>query len=144
RREDTRRKAPIRCSPRPVPDSWPRSLPVPGRAVHRRAIARSMSAGAKFLDAMLRAGYQGKRPPAVMKDPVHRSVRPFPRMVFGKLLRCVLPLAAMAELSARQWHFEGIAEPVEADYVAMGNGFVVLRGGNGTSFEVPLGAFGKV
>lgn len=79
-----------------------------------------------------------------MKIPVHRSVRPFPRMVFGKLLRFVLPLAAMAELSARQWHFEGIAEPVEADYVAMGNGFVVLRGGNGTSFEVPLDAFGKV
>lgn len=39
---------------------------------------------------------------------------------------------------ARQWHFKGISNPVEAEYVGESLGYVVLKGSNGKSFEVPL------
>ncbi len=50
-------------------------------------------------------------------------------------------LAVCPEVIARPWQLQGIAEPVEAEFVGAGNGFVVLRGENGTSTEVPLTAF---
>ena len=50
----------------------------------------------------------------------------------------ILVAAAGSPADARQWRFKGIADPVEADFVAENNGYVVLRGANGKSFEVPL------
>ncbi len=46
-----------------------------------------------------------------------------------------------ASLDARQWVFKGVDEPVEADFVTENNGFVVLTGSNGKSFELPLKNF---
>ena len=42
---------------------------------------------------------------------------------------------------AREWTFTGIPKPMEAEFVAMKNGGVVLQGPNGKSFEVPLTSF---
>lgn len=52
------------------------------------------------------------------------------------LVSCLAALAPAA--GARQWKFTGIAEPVEAEFVAADKGYVVLRGENGKSFEVPV------
>ncbi len=57
------------------------------------------------------------------------------------LSRSLVLLLVATPLSARQWVFRGIADPVEADFVAESNGYVVLRGSNDTSFEVPLANF---
>ena len=46
-----------------------------------------------------------------------------------------------APLTARQWVFKGIPDPVEADLVGANNGFVLLRGDNGISSEVPFANF---
>lgn len=58
---------------------------------------------------------------------------------------CVIPtvfmfLAAMP-VQAREWRFIGVPEPVEAEFVGMQKGAVVLRGGNGKSFELPFESF---
>jgi len=42
---------------------------------------------------------------------------------------------------AREWSFTGIPKPMEAEFVAMKNGGVVLQGPNGKSFEVPITSF---
>jgi hypothetical protein len=57
----------------------------------------------------------------------------------------ILLLAAInaPELSARQWTFTGIAQPMEAEFVSAANGYVVFRGSNGKSFEVPLANLGQ-
>lgn len=47
------------------------------------------------------------------------------------------------DLSARQWVFPSVKEPVMADFVAESNGFVVLTGSNGASFEIPLENFSE-
>lgn len=44
-------------------------------------------------------------------------------------------------LHAREWNFIGIPKPMEAEFVAMKNGGVVLEGPNGKSFEVPITSF---
>lgn len=44
-------------------------------------------------------------------------------------------------LEARPWSFVGIPEPLEAEFVGMEKGGVVLRGPNGKSFEVPFANF---
>jgi hypothetical protein len=44
-------------------------------------------------------------------------------------------------LDARPWSFVGIPEPLEAEFVGMEKGGVVLRGPNGKSFEVPFANF---
>ena len=46
-------------------------------------------------------------------------------------------------LFARQWVFPSVKDPVAADFVAENNGFVVLTGSNGASFEIPLENFSK-
>lgn len=48
---------------------------------------------------------------------------------------------SMALSEAREWKFAGIPKPLEADFVGMEQGAVVLRGPNGKSFEVPLANF---
>jgi Glycosyl hydrolase catalytic core len=50
-------------------------------------------------------------------------------------------LLASSSLPAREWKFNGIPKPFEAEFVGMENGGVVLRGSNGKSFEVPFGNF---
>ncbi|RYD34299.1 MAG: hypothetical protein EOP85_19965, partial [Verrucomicrobiaceae bacterium] len=50
-------------------------------------------------------------------------------------------LLTIPSLSAREWKFNGIAKPFEAEFVGMENGGVVLQGPNGKSFEVPFGNF---
>jgi len=53
----------------------------------------------------------------------------------------VLLTAGVSSLFARPWTFTGIPQPVEAEFVGMKNGGVVLQGPNGKSFEVPLANF---
>lgn len=54
-------------------------------------------------------------------------------------------LAASAPvLPARSWTFVGIPQPLEAEFVGMKDGGVVLRGPNGKSFEVPFSSFSAV
>ncbi|GAA5481875.1 glycosyl hydrolase [Haloferula sargassicola] len=58
------------------------------------------------------------------------------------LHRSLALLFALASLlPARQWVFQGIKEPVEAELVTEKNGFVVMTGANGKSFELPLENF---
>ncbi|BCX47474.1 hypothetical protein HAHE_13820 [Haloferula helveola] len=52
-------------------------------------------------------------------------------------------LAGLVPARARQWVFPGVKDAVEADFVAESNGYVVLRGENGKSFELPLANFSK-
>lgn len=59
-------------------------------------------------------------------------------------LRTLLPLLLLAcppLLPAREWRVIGREDGVESEFVAMGNGFVVLRGPDGTGFEIPLENF---
>ncbi len=53
----------------------------------------------------------------------------------------LLAFLAAAPLHARQWVFKGVREPVKAEFVAESNGYVVLHGPNGASFELPLASF---
>ncbi|GAA5122475.1 hypothetical protein JIN84_10065 [Luteolibacter yonseiensis] len=55
-----------------------------------------------------------------------------------------LSAAGIQRMPAREWTFTGIPTPVEAEFVAMKNGGVVLRGPNGKSFEIPFANFGAV
>lgn len=63
------------------------------------------------------------------------------RILLRIVASLVLILAATADLSARQWKFIGIAEPLEAEFVTMSNDYVVLKGPNEKSFEIPLASF---
>lgn len=65
---------------------------------------------------------------------MHFNTRMSPKTLIAFLLLAT-PLAA------RQWVFKGVADPVEADFVAESNGYVVLRGSNDKSFEIPLANF---
>ena len=56
-------------------------------------------------------------------------------------LLALASLLSTADLAARQWVFKGVPDPVEADLVTESNGYVVLRGSNGKSFEIPLANF---
>lgn len=58
-------------------------------------------------------------------------------------VRLSLFLLAFATADARQWVFDGIPDPVEADLVAENNGYVVMTGENGKTFELPLENFTK-
>lgn len=60
-----------------------------------------------------------------------------PRFLAASLLLAAISSSA----SAREWSFTGIPQPMEAEFVAMANGGVVLQGPNGKSFEVPLANF---
>ena len=65
--------------------------------------------------------------------------------------KCRVPLLAAififavavgsSPLVAKQWKFIGVPEPLEAEFVGMGNGAVVLQGTNGKSFELPFDRF---
>lgn len=44
-------------------------------------------------------------------------------------------------LLAKQWRFPGVPQPLEAEFVGMQNDAVVLQGGNGKGFELPLDRF---
>jgi len=64
------------------------------------------------------------------------------------MIRPLLPTLLLLSLAsppaqARQWIFPGVADPVDADFVAENNGYVVLTGENGASFELPLANFSK-
>jgi hypothetical protein len=76
----------------------------------------------------------------MFKKPFHSLV------VSGRLpsvVACLgLLLAAGAPaVFARQWTFPGVPQPLEAEFVAMKDGGVVLKGPNGKSFEVPFANF---
>lgn len=51
---------------------------------------------------------------------------------------CAAALMSTPCLEARQWTFKGVADPVEAEFVGESNGYVVFKGHNGMSFELPL------
>ena len=53
----------------------------------------------------------------------------------------LVSLACCSKGHARQWTFTGIPEPLEAEFVGMEKGAVVLRGPNGKSFEIPFASF---
>ena len=53
----------------------------------------------------------------------------------------LLSVTGTPELLARAWTFVGIPQPMEAEFVGMKNGGVVLQGPNGKSFEVPFSNF---
>ena len=57
------------------------------------------------------------------------------------LLGALLLASSAPVLLARPWSFTGIPQPVEAEFVGMKNGGVVLQGPNGKSFEVPFANF---
>ena len=48
---------------------------------------------------------------------------------------------AVSTLHARPWTFNGIPQPLEAEFVGMKDGGVVLQGPNGKSFEIPFTSF---
>lgn len=52
-----------------------------------------------------------------------------------------LLLGGAPALWARPWSFIGIPQPMEAEFVGMKNGGVVLQGPNGKNFEVPITSF---
>lgn len=61
------------------------------------------------------------------------------RIAFGSVMGLILlPVA-----EAKSWIFKGVPDPVEASFVAENNGYVVLKGSNDTSFEIPLANFNK-
>lgn len=62
-------------------------------------------------------------------------------MANSAALFMILFAAGTPELQAREWNFVGIPKPMEAEFVAMKNGGVVLQGPNGKSFEVPFTSF---
>jgi hypothetical protein len=62
------------------------------------------------------------------------------RKPIAAILVCIAA-AASPPLMARQWRFIGVPAPMEAEFVGMGNGAVVLQGANGKSFELPLDRF---
>ncbi len=68
-----------------------------------------------------------------------------PRRPFARPRACLTAAAALlacaGSLRARQWSFTNVPDPVEAEFVALRNDYVVLTGANGTSSEVPLAAF---
>jgi len=55
----------------------------------------------------------------------------------------ILPLllGSATVLGARPWSFIGIPQPMEAEFIGMKNGGVVLQGPNGKNFEVPVTSF---
>lgn len=53
----------------------------------------------------------------------------------------VMSVAGSSPLLARPWAFVGIPQPLEAEFVGMKDGGVVLQGPNGKSFEVPFSSF---
>lgn len=56
--------------------------------------------------------------------------------------RLILLLAAgISVLQAREWKFIGVSQSLEAEFVGMQNGAVVLTGPNGKSFELPFERF---
>ncbi|MES2922478.1 MAG: glycosyl hydrolase [Verrucomicrobiota bacterium] len=57
------------------------------------------------------------------------------------VLAALLLAGGAPALLARPWSFTGIPQPVEAEFVGMKNGGVVLQGPNGKSFEVPFANF---
>ncbi len=63
--------------------------------------------------------------------------------IVGMAVAGVVVFGGDAGLEARQWVFPGVEEPVEAEFVSMGNGYVILRGANGKSFELPLANFSE-
>ena len=59
----------------------------------------------------------------------------------ARFLPFILGFVCATPLPARQWLLKGVEQPVEAELVAANNGFVVLLGENGKSFELPLKNF---
>lgn len=49
----------------------------------------------------------------------------------------LLTLLLTSQLQAREWSFTGVDKTLEAEFVGMGNGYVVLKDSNGKSFEFP-------
>lgn len=66
------------------------------------------------------------------------------RFPVSMVLRSLVAALALAgTLQARTWKFPAVPEPLEAEFVGMANGMVVLRGANGTSCEIPFANFSK-
>ena len=63
------------------------------------------------------------------------------RMTVFTALWILAAAAVSPSLMARQWRFSGVPAPLEAEFIAMGNGAVVLQGANGKSFELPVERF---
>ena len=77
---------------------------------------------------------------SAVQNPGHASVRGTAR--FSAIAAVFFLLAAgTPALFARQWTFVGIPKPLEAEFVGMKDGGVVLQGPNGKSFEIPYTSF---
>lgn len=74
------------------------------------------------------------------RQPVAMSRRTFRTLPFVATAALFLT-AACPLLTAREWRFPGVKDPLEAEFVGMANGAVVLRGTNGKSFELPFDRF---
>ena len=79
-------------------------------------------------------------------NPYFQFMKPIPLESKSHRLSAVLAAALLLAagapaLLARPWTFTGIPQAVEAEFVGMKNGGVVLQGPNGKSFEVPLANF---
>ncbi|MGE9268173.1 MAG: glycosyl hydrolase [Verrucomicrobiales bacterium] len=61
------------------------------------------------------------------------------RLLSLVLVLCHVPLPAQT----REWLVKGAPGPVEAEFVAFANGHVLLRGGDGSQVELPLGDFSQ-
>lgn len=70
-----------------------------------------------------------------------KASRPADRGLRMAGLSAAVILLMASGLQAREWNFVGIPKPMEAEFVAMKNGGVVLQGPNGKSFEVPFTSF---
>jgi hypothetical protein len=73
--------------------------------------------------------------------PPRKPMTSIPRKRPALLPALILLLLGTATLQAREWRFAGVDESLEAEFVGMGNGAVVLQGANGKSFELPIDRF---
>lgn len=78
---------------------------------------------------------------ALMKPTSSRSAARRIHVARSVIAVVLLLLAGAPALLAREWTFVGIPQPMEAEFIGMKNGGVVLQGSNGKSFEVPFTSF---
>lgn len=80
---------------------------------------------------------------SLQKDRMKPKISPSTfRRTLGKPIAALLWVATSASFAqAREWRLVGIPKPVEAEFIGMKNGVVVLQGENGSGVEIPFGNF---